>query len=171
MRLCFVCLGNICRSPAAEALTQHLLDERGEDDRPGDLAGLQVSSAGTGPWHVGEEPHPHMLTEARRRGIPVDHRGYQFSTQDFADVDLIVAMDAGNVDDLAGLAPDESARVKIVRLGSFAPGDDGHRWAGEEGDDVPDPYGQPPRAFAEMFDQLEPACRGLLDWLGSGRAR
>jgi len=167
MRLCFVCLGNICRSPAAEALTVHLLHRREADDRPDDLADLEVSSAGTGPWHVGEEPHPRMRAEARRRGIPVDHRGRQFTAGDFGDLDLVVAMDAGNVEQLSSLAPDEQSRTKIVRLGSFAPGPEGVAWAGAQGEDVPDPYGQPPEAFAAMFDQLEPACQGLLDWLAS----
>ncbi|MGB7447795.1 MAG: low molecular weight protein-tyrosine-phosphatase [Ornithinimicrobium sp.] len=166
MRVCFVCLGNICRSPAAEALTTHLMSSRPE----GQLSGLQVSSAGVGPWHVGEQPHSHMRAEAQRRGIPVDHRGRQFEAGDFAELDLVVAMDEGNVEDLRSLAPDVDSRSKIVRLGAFAPGEDGGP-AGEQGQDVPDPYGQPPEAFAAMFDQLEPACRGLLDWLDSGRAQ
>jgi len=171
MRLSFVCLGNICRSPAAEALTLHLLSRRAEDGQAGAVADLQVSSAGTGPWHVGEEPHPRMRAEARRRGIPVDHRGRQFTAGDFAALDLVVAMDAGNVETLISLAPDEQSRAKIVRLGAFAPGPDGAVWAGARGEDVPDPYGQPPEAFAAMFDQLEPACVGLLDWVAERGTR
>jgi protein-tyrosine phosphatase len=170
MRVCFVCLGNICRSPAAEALTTHLIS-MAPDEHGSTLSRVHVSSAGMGPWHVGEQPHPHMRAEARRRGIPVDHRGRQFAAEDFADLDLVVAMDAGNVEDLSSLAPDETSRSKIVRLGAFAPGDGDEQFAGEEGQDVPDPYGQPPEAFAAMFDQLEPACRGLVDWLAAGRAR
>jgi protein-tyrosine phosphatase len=170
MRVCFVCLGNVCRSPAAEALTSSLLSARRTQEHGGDLDDLEVSSAGTGPWHVGEEPHPLMLAEARRRGIPVDHRGRQFTADDFAEVDLVVAMDGGNVEKLQALAPDAQSRDKIVRLGAFAPDASGAP-AGERGQDVPDPYGEPPEAFAAMFDQLEPACRGLLDWVAGGQRR
>ncbi|CAN5549722.1 low molecular weight protein-tyrosine-phosphatase [soil metagenome] len=159
MRICFVCLGNICRSPAAEAVTAHLL--AGRDDLPD----VELSSAGTGSWHVGQPPHTHTRAEAARRGIPVDHLGYQIGASDFERFDLLVAMDDGNVADLHTLAPDRSQAAKIVRLGAFSRGTDGARWADEEGRDVPDPYGQSQRAFAAMFDQLEPACAGLLDWV------
>lgn len=159
MRICFVCLGNICRSPAAEAITAHLLSQRD------DLPEVEVTSAGTGPWHVGEPPHSHTRGEAARRGIPVNHLGYQFGTQDYERFDLIVAMDGGNMADLRDLAPEPDQSAKVVRLGAFAPGADERKWAGAAGADVPDPYGQPQHAFAAMFDQLEPACRGLLDWI------
>ncbi len=162
MHICFVCLGNICRSPAAEAVTAHLLAARD------DLPDVEVSSAGTGPWHVGALPHTHTRAEAARRGIPVDHRGYQIGPGDFGRFDLLVALDSGNAADLQQMAPDPVQAEKIVRLGAFAPGDDGARWAGDHGRDVPDPYGQPQEAFATMFDQLEPACAGLLDWVAAG---
>ncbi|MGB3684410.1 MAG: low molecular weight protein-tyrosine-phosphatase [Ornithinimicrobium sp.] len=165
MRICFVCLGNICRSPAAEAVAAHLL--AGRDDLPD----VELSSAGTGPWHVGALPHTHTRAEAARRGIPVDHRGYQISPADFGRFDLLVAMDGGNVADLHEMAPDRSQAAKVVRLGAFAPGGDGARWAGDDGRDVPDPFGDIQQAFARMFDQLEPACAGLLDWVASGSTK
>ncbi len=164
MRICFVCLGNICRSPAAEAIFRDLASSRS------DVPILAVESAGTGPWHVGNPPHDSTVLEAQRRGVAIDHRGQQFSVADFDRFDLVVAMDGGNVADLEAMALDAQARSRIVRLGSFAPGSDGSRWAGAEGSDVPDPYGHPQEAFGAMFDQVEAACRGLLDWIADGNA-
>lgn len=155
MRICFVCLGNICRSPAAEAVVRHLAQRDGLD--------VQVESAGTGPWHVGDPPHEGTRTEAARRGIPVDHVGQQFGPTDFARFDLVVAMDSGNVADLRDLAPDAASRNKVLRLGEFAPD------AGSAGvRDVPDPYGQSQETFRQMFDQVEPACAGLVRALAAG---
>lgn len=155
MRICFVCLGNICRSPAAEAVVRHLAREQGLD--------VHVESAGTGPWHVGDPPHERTRSEAARRGIPLDHVGQQFGSADFARFDLVVGMDSGNVADLHDLAPDAAARDKIVRLGEFAPD------AGSSGvRDVPDPYGQPQESFGAMFDQVQPACAGLVQALTAG---
>ncbi len=79
-------------------------------------------------------------------------------------------MDGGNVADLESMALDATARSRIVRFGSFAPGSDGSRWAGAAGLDVPDPYGEPQEGFSAMFDQVEVACRGLLDWIADGNA-
>jgi protein-tyrosine phosphatase len=156
MRICFVCLGNICRSPAAEAVFLHLAEQAGLH--------VEVESAGTGPWHVGQPPHEGTLTEAARRGIPVDHVGQQFGPDDFARFDLVVAMDSGNVAELQEMAPDEESAAKVVRLGEFAPdvATTGVR-------DVPDPYGRPQPEFVTMFDQVETACRGLVEHLSSDR--
>jgi len=164
MRICFVCLGNICRSPAAEAVFVHQMAARTHSAGP-DEARHHVESAGTAPWHVGNPAHEGTLREAAARGIALDHRGQQFGADDFERFDLVVAMDAGNVSDLMELAPDEAARTKVVRLGSFAPGVRGAVIAGSEGQDVPDPYGHPQAAFTAMFDQVETASAGLLDWL------
>ncbi len=152
MRICFVCLGNICRSPAAEAVFRGLAEQEGLD--------VQVESAGTGPWHVGNPPHHGTLTEAARRGIAVDHVGQQFGSADFGRFDLVVAMDASNVTDLLELAPDAESAGKVVRLGEFAPDADRTGVV-----DVADPYGLPQEAFVAMFDHLEPACRGLVEQL------
>ncbi len=116
MRICFVCLGNICRSPAAEAVFVALAAQRC------DLPALQVESAGTGPWHIGNPPHPHTLIEGERRGTVIDHVGQQFTSEDFHRFDVVIAMDAANVADLEALAPDGPARATIARFGSFAPG-------------------------------------------------
>ncbi len=155
MRICFVCLGNICRSPAAEAMLREFAGQEGLD--------VDVESAGTGPWHVGDPPHQGSRTEAARRGIRMDHLGQQFGAADFARFDLVVAMDSSNVSDLQDLAPDAGARDKIVRLGEFAPD------AVSTGVlDVPDPYGQSPDTFRRMFDQVGLACAGLVEALAAG---
>lgn len=144
MRICFVCLGNICRSPAAAAILRRLAAEEGVD--------VTVDSAGTSRYHLGEPAHEHTRAEAARRGIPLDdHRARQFTAADFDRYDLVVAMDAANRRDLLAIAPDDEARAKVVLL----------ELDGEEVE-VPDPWGRPPRAYTAMFDLLERACADLL---------
>lgn len=150
-----MCLGNICRSPAAAAVFAHRAAEAG-------LA-VTVDSAGTSRYHLGEAPHAHSRAEAKRRGIAIDHSARQFATADFDRFDLVVAMDAANRRDLLRLAPSESARAKVVLLRSFANGGGGDL-------DVPDPWGLPPAAYAEMFDLIDEACRGLLAHVADVRA-
>ena len=119
---------------------------------------VTVDSAGTSRYHLGEGPHEHTVAEAGRRGIAMDHRARQFIAGDFDRFDLVVAMDAANHRDLLRLAPDDDARAKVVMLRSFADGADA---AGDL--DVPDPWGRPPAAYAEMYDLLDAACRGLVE--------
>ena len=142
--MCFVCLGNICRSPAAQAVFAELAAAEG--------VAVEVDSAGTSRYHLDEHPHEHTRAEARRRGIPIDHRGRQFTAADFQRFDVVVAMDATNRRDLLRLAPDDAARAKVTMLQV-------------DGVDieVPDPWGLPPSAYAEMFDLLHDACGDLLD--------
>ena len=145
-RIALVCLGNICRSPAAAAVFAELAADAG-------LA-VTVDSAGTSNYHVGDQAHEHTLAEARRRGISIEHRARQFTAADFDRFDLVVAMDQANLRDLRRLAPDDEARQKVVLLGAFA---------GNEAPEVPDPWGRPPRAYVEMFDLLERAGQGLVE--------
>ncbi|MFN8035506.1 MAG: low molecular weight protein-tyrosine-phosphatase [Acidimicrobiia bacterium] len=152
IRLCFVCLGNICRSPAAMAVMAAHVAEAG-------LTGcIEVDSAGTGSWHLGDVPDRRTRAEAARRGIPLDHYGKQFASGDFARYDLVLAMDRANQSDLRALAPDSTARAKIRLLRSFDPAADGAL-------EIPDPYYGGPDDFAEVFDLVDAACRGLLDAL------
>ena len=150
LRVCFVCLGNICRSPAAAAVLADLAAVDGIE--------LAIDSAGTSRYHLGESPHEHTRAEARRRGIPVEHQARQFTAADFDRFDLVVAMDRANRRDLLQLAPDEAARRK-VRLLQLDGADV----------EVPDPWGRPPADYAEMFDLLDDACRQLLGELGGPR--
>lgn len=132
------------------------------------LAVHHVESAGTAPWHIGNPPHERTAREAAVRGIAIEHRGQQFTAEDFGRFDLVIAMDSANVSDLSALAPDETARAKVTRLGAFAAGVGAHAKTGDGGLDVPDPYGHRQAAYATMFDQVEQACAGLLEWLAEG---
>ncbi len=147
MRICFVCLGNICRSPAAAAVFVSKAAAAG-------LA-VDVDSAGTSRYHLGEPAHANTLAEAAQRGIEIEHRARQFTPADFDRFDLVVAMDEANRGELSRLAPNDEARGKIVLLRSFAPDGSGYQ-------DVPDPWGLPPSAYVDMFDIVESACDGLV---------
>jgi protein-tyrosine phosphatase len=148
-RICFVCLGNICRSPTAEAVMRHLVEQAGMSDA------VDVESAGTGPWHVGEAPDARARQTARARGIRMTGRGQQFQCRDFARFDYVIAMDGENFAALAAMAPDVAARAKLRLLRSFDP-------ASPPEADVPDPYYGGPRGFEDVLDICEAACRGLL---------
>ena len=149
IRLCFVCLGNICRSPTAHGVMLHLVGEAGLTGR------VSVDSAGTGDWHLGEPPDPRTRAVARRRGIVLEHRAQHFGSRDFARYDLVIAMDRSNRRDLERLAPTEADRAKIRLLRSYDP-------AAPEDAEVPDPYYGGDDGFDEVFDICEAACRGLL---------
>ncbi len=156
VRLCFVCLGNICRSPTGEAVMRALVEERGLGDR------ILIDSAGTGAWHAGHPPDGRATAEAAGRGILMDGRARQFTPDDFARFDLVLAMDAQNAADLRALAPDDAARDRVRLLRGYDPA------AGPADTQVPDPYYGGPDGFAEVFDMVDAACRGLLDHLLAG---
>jgi protein-tyrosine phosphatase len=149
-RICFVCLGNICRSPTAEGVFGQLVAEAGLEDS------IQVESAGTGDWHVGEPPDPRAVAAASGRGIVLDGRARCFAAGDFDRFDLVVAMDRANRDALLALAPTDEAAGKVVLLRSFAP--DGSADA-----EVPDPYFGGDDGFGEVLDVIEASSRGLLE--------
>jgi len=144
-RICFVCLGNVCRSPAAAAVVRDLAADA--------QVAVTVESAGTSGYHLGEPAHAHTMAEARRRGVTIEHRARQFTAADFDRFDLVVAMDRSNERDLRRLAPDDVATAKIALLGSFG-ADDPY--------DVPDPWGRDAAAYQEMFDLLQRAGRDLV---------
>jgi protein-tyrosine phosphatase len=156
VRLCFVCLGNICRSPTAAAVMARRVEEAGLGDR------VAIESAGTGDWHVGEGPDARAVSEARRRGIRMTGCAQQFRPRDFARFDLVLAMDEANVASLQAIAPDGAARAKIRLLRSFDPRA-GHDLA------VPDPYFGGSDGFATVFDTIDAACRGLVAAIREGR--
>ncbi|HRO95385.1 low molecular weight protein-tyrosine-phosphatase [Citricoccus sp.] len=156
MHLMTVCLGNICRSPAAEAVLVHRLREAGLDD-------VTVSSAGTSDYHLGEPPHVMSSTEGEARGYAFTSVGAQFAVEDFDTADLILVMDAANDRDVRALARGADDERKVVRLGAFA-----RDVAGRGVRDVPDPYGLPESAFVSMYDQIEDAVDGLVRSLRDG---
>ena len=150
-RVCFVCSGNICRSPTAEAVLRRQLAEAGLDGQ------VAVDSAGLGDWHVGEGADRRSAAALRQRGYPAwEHRARQFTAADFAERDLVVALDAGHERDLLALAPTAADRDKVRLLRSY----DSAAGTGEL--DVPDPYYGGPAGFERVLDLVEEACRGLL---------
>ena len=144
----FLCLGNICRSPAAEAAFAHLATEAGAADD------FTVDSAGTGAWHIGEPADSRMRRAASQRGIAIESTARQVTHQDFEDFDVIVAMDGSNFETLTTMAPD-AHRAKVVLLRDFDPD--------ARGEDVPDPYYGGDEGFDEVLDIVTAACQGLLD--------
>jgi protein-tyrosine phosphatase len=152
MRILFVCMGNICRSPTAEGVMRVLLRDQGLDGR------IELDSAGTGNWHAGDPPDERAVAAARGRGIELDGAARQVTAADFDRFDLIVAMDRDNERALLALAPDDAARAKVRLLREFDPASVA---AGEL--DVPDPYYGGPRGFERVLDIVTAGSRGLLD--------
>ncbi len=152
MRLLFVCLGNICRSPTAEGVMRALVREAGMDGR------IELDSAGTGGWHVGESPDARATEAAGRRGIALEGSARKVRPRDFEEFDLILAMDHSNLRDLQRLAPDEQARQKVRLLREW-----GRAGSQSDGDlDVPDPYYGGPGGFDEVLDLVQASCASLL---------
>ncbi|MDY2829072.1 MAG: low molecular weight protein-tyrosine-phosphatase [Sodaliphilus sp.] len=157
-KILFVCLGNICRSPSAQAVMQHLIDERGQNDK------YYLDSAGTYGGHAGSLPDPRMRQHAKLRGYDLTHRSRKVTGNDFEDFDLIVAMDNGNVRSLEGMAATVEEARKIVMLG---------KWVRKypHYDYVPDPYYEGSEGFELVMDLLEDACGNLLDEIEARRNR
>ena len=143
VRVLFVCLGNICRSPMAEAVFQHLVDEAGLSSQIG------VDSAGTGSWHVGEQAHRGTRHVLREKGIAYDGRARQVDWDDLEEETYVIAMDQSNVDQLYRRFGDHP---RLQRLLDFATEHD------EE--NVPDPYYS--GNFSYVYELVEDGCRGLL---------
>jgi protein-tyrosine phosphatase len=153
VRVLFVCLGNICRSPAAEAAFRRHLSAAGASHE------FDVESAGTGSWHIGELPDRRMRQAASRRGLEMTSRARQVSPEDFQRFDYILAMDRANLDVLLAQAPPEH-RHKIRLFRDVDP--EG------AGADTPDPYYGGPDGFDEVLDIVE---RTSARWLESLRPR
>ncbi len=152
-RVLFVCLGNICRSPLAEGVFRHLVRDEGLEDR------FEADSAGTGAWHVGEDPDPRSQSVADKHGISLQGPARQVEPADFVRFDLVLAMDEDNLRNLDSLR-DGNASADLRRLREFDPE--------AEGDlDVPDPYYGGPRGFDRVYEMVERSCRTLLDELTS----
>jgi protein-tyrosine phosphatase len=147
-RVCFVCLGNICRSPTALAVTRYEAAKRGL------LGRIELDSAGTGAYHVGNGPDERSIAAAKRRGIELSGKARQFTTADFARFDYVLAMDTENLLNLRKLAPKNYQGV-LALFRSFDP-------TSEPNASVPDPYFGGEAGFDEVIDQCERAARGLL---------
>jgi protein-tyrosine phosphatase len=146
--VCFVCLGNICRSPSAEAVMRDLVERAKLADR------ILIDSAGTGDWHIGEAPDERAQKAAKKRGYDLSKlRGRQVAAADFARFDLFIVMDDANAAALTAVCPPEH-RDKIRLLMEFATRDDSRV--------VVDPYLGGEEGFEKVLDQCEDACEGLL---------
>lgn len=149
IRVCFVCLGNICRSPTAEGVMRHLVSQRHLADQ------IEAESAGTAAYHVGEVPDVRSREEALQRGVRLESRARQFAAEDFRRFDYVLAMDADNLSDLKRLTKDPEELAKLSLLRSYDS-------ANSRSLDVPDPYYGDDNGFARVYDICEDACRELL---------
>lgn len=147
-RVLLVCLGNICRSPTAEAAVRHALEQAGLADR------VEVESAGIGAWHVGNGPDQRMISAGAGRGLTIEGCARQVAVEDFAAYDLILAMDRSNREDLLALAPDVEAGRKVRLFREFE----------TEADDldVPDPYFGGDDGFLRVVDLARAGADGLV---------
>ncbi len=148
--LLFVCLGNICRSPAAEGIMRHIVEREGMADI------ITIDSAGIGGWHVGQLPDRRMRSHGAVHGYDFCSRARQFSPADFARFDLIVAMDNENRADLEGMARTDADRRRIVMMADYLRSHPGHTT-------VPDPYYGGDSGFELVIELLEDACEGLFE--------
>lgn len=147
MKVLFVCLGNICRSPTAEGVFRHKVREAGLEGH------IEIDSAGTGDWHVGKAPDARTRAAALRRGYDLSGlRARQVSAADFDRYDLVLAMDNANLRDLKGLRGSHGKAELDLLLRRYE----------LEIDEVPDPYYGGEDGFEQVLDLVERACDGLL---------
>jgi protein-tyrosine phosphatase len=156
IRVSFVCLGNICRSPTAEGILRSLVEREGLQDQ------IDVESAGTGSWHLGERADSRARATAAARGVPLNGKAKQFSEADFDRLDYILVMDVAIRNALGRLASSDEARQKLHLLRTFDP-------ESPPGAAVPDPYYGGEDGFEEVFDICDAACRGFLRYLRETR--
>ena len=149
-RILFVCLGNICRSPAAEGIMQDMINKEGLQNL------FELDSAGLYGGHAGELPDKRMRVHANKRGYNLIHHSRPVKVRDFEDFDLIVAMDDNNYYSLLKMAPTIEDEKKIVKMIDFVKGFPNY-------DCVPDPYYEGSEGFEIVLDLLEDGCRNLLD--------
>jgi len=158
LRVLFVCLGNICRSPAGENVLRHLAAQRGLDRQ------LEIDSAGTAGWHAGKGPDARMVAAAKDRGIAMRGKARQVRVEDFAVWDYVFAMDRSNLSDLRALeAQCPAASAKLLLFCELC----------EEHDEeeVPDPYYGGREGFDRVLDLLEDGCGAFLDRLEGNEIR
>jgi len=146
LRILAVCAGNICRSPAAEAAIREAAAEAGLE--------IEVDSAGTGSWHVGQPPHPEGIAAGARAGLRIDGRARRVSAVDFDRFDIILAMDQANLRDLFDLAPTREAQARTRLFRTYDPD--------AESDEVPDPWGGPEAGYDETVRIVRAAAQGLV---------
>lgn len=150
-KILFVCLGNICRSPAAEEVMRSFVEKEG-------LSSLfYIDSAGLTSFHRGEMPDRRMRDHASKRGYSLTHLSRPLIIEDFYNFDMIFGMDKQNMKSLYKMAPETSVENKIYRLTDFC--------VKYKADDIPDPYYGGPEGFDYVMDLLEDVCNGLISYL------
>lgn len=149
-KILFVCLGNICRSPAAEGIFRNVVENAGL------FGNFVIDSAGTGRYHIGQLPDSRMRRQASLRGINLDHRCRQVCNDDFESFDMIIGMDDSNISNLRRMAPTAESQKKIHRMSEFIDRDL------FDYDHVPDPYYEGTEGFELVLDLLENSCANLL---------
>jgi len=156
VRVCFVCLGNICRSPTADGVMVSLVEQAGLSDR------IEVESAGTSAHHVGEGADRRSAQVARRRGYTLTSRSQQFVDSDWERFDYVLAMDRSNLRNLRRLPGSRSFSGTLVLFRDLDPDS-------PSGADTPDPYYGGPQGFDDVLDLCERGCSGLLDTIRADR--
>lgn len=153
IKLLFICLGNICRSPAAEEIMRRLVQRADLDDQ------FQIDSAGIGSWHIGQLPDRRMRLTGEKFGYRFTHRARQFNPSvDFNAFDLILVMDDENYNTITGMAANQTERDKVKKLARYMTHHGGQN-------DIPDPYFGGMDGFDKTIELLEDACAGLLQYL------
>lgn len=153
VRILFVCLGNICRSPAAHGVFQNIVDENNDADS------FFIDSAGTQGYHAGDLPDSRMRLHARRRGYDLTHVCRRVTLSDFSDFDLIIGMDDSNISNLKAMALTPEQEAKIVPMEAFLSG------IYARYDSVPDPYYSGAEGFELVLDLLQNGCLNLYNLL------
>ncbi len=151
-KVLFICLGNICRSPAAEGIMKHIVNSAGAGDR------FAIDSAGMGDWHVGQLPDRRMRSHGQSHGYTFDSRARQFSHEDFSRFDHIITMDEDNRRAVLALATTAEDKAKVARMADYLTAHPGQTT-------VPDPYYGGDKDFELVIELLEDACQGLYESL------
>lgn len=149
-RLLFICLGNICRSPAADGVMHKLVKDAGIDNE------FEIDSAGMGDWHIGQLPDSRMRACGARHGYKFDHHARQFSRSDFQHFDLLIVMDNSNYRGVSSMAHSDEEHNKIVMLADYLRHHPGQTV-------IPDPYYGGTSDFEFALELIEDACEGLLE--------
>ncbi|MFW6202420.1 MAG: low molecular weight protein-tyrosine-phosphatase [Gemmatimonadota bacterium] len=157
IKVLFVCLGNICRSPLAEGLFRELVEAEGVAER------FEIDSAGTSSYHTGESPDTRAAKVARRRGVQLSGSARQVTEEDIGSFDYLIVMDTDNLSEVERLAERVKPGAEVHLLREFDPEAEGEI-------EVPDPYYGGPQGFERVHQIIERSCRGLFEHIQAERA-